>query len=85
MSSVYELPPILSGSAENQLRQLRDYLVRMARWQTDESAAAAVSAETAQRQSGTGGGSDGQDVKTQLEAASSFYYDFICFFRISES
>lgn len=31
MSGIYEIPPILSGSAENQLRQLRDYLVRMAR------------------------------------------------------
>ena len=26
---MYELPPILSGSAESQLRALRDYLVRL--------------------------------------------------------
>lgn len=31
MNTIYELPPILRGSAENQLAQLRDYLVRMAR------------------------------------------------------
>ena len=26
---MYELPPILNGSAESQLRALRDYLVRL--------------------------------------------------------
>lgn len=26
---MHEYPPILRGSAENQLRQLRDYLVRL--------------------------------------------------------
>ena len=26
---MYELPPILSGSAESQLRAMRDYLVRL--------------------------------------------------------
>lgn len=26
---MYELPPILSGSAESQLRAMRDYLVRI--------------------------------------------------------
>lgn len=28
---MYEYPPMLQGSAENQLRQLRDYLVRLVR------------------------------------------------------
>ena len=31
MNTIYELPPMLTGSAEQQLRQLRDYLVRLAR------------------------------------------------------
>ena len=31
MNGPYQLPPILNGTAENQLLQLRDYLVRLAR------------------------------------------------------
>ncbi len=31
MNEVYQLPPILQGTAEQQLRQLRDYLVRLSR------------------------------------------------------
>lgn len=29
MKKVYEMPPILSGSEDQQLRQLRDYLTRL--------------------------------------------------------
>ncbi len=65
MNNIYELPPILRGSAENQLAQLRDYLVRMARQGAESAAtvppggaavpaaqttAAAQSAEDARRQ-----------------------------------
>lgn len=31
MSEIYEMPPILNGSTENQVKQLRDYLARIAR------------------------------------------------------
>ena len=61
MNPIYSLPPILRGSAEEQLRQLRDYLVRMARQQGAEAAvtvapggaattAAAQSVEDARKQ-----------------------------------
>lgn len=30
MNEIYELPPELHGSAEEQLQQLRDYLLRLA-------------------------------------------------------
>ena len=29
MNEIYELPPELHGSVENQLQQLRDYLLRL--------------------------------------------------------
>lgn len=29
MKKIYEMPPILSGSEDQQLRQLRDYLTRL--------------------------------------------------------
>ena len=62
MNSIHELPPVLRGSAEEQLTQLRDYLARLARRQGEEEDAppqsrggvrpqAAQSAEEARRQS----------------------------------
>ncbi len=39
---IYTLPPILQGTAEQQLRQLRDYLVRIARQQPGEGQEQAV-------------------------------------------
>lgn len=29
MKEIYELPPVLQGTAEQQLRQLREYLLRL--------------------------------------------------------
>ena len=40
MNSIHELPPVLRGSAEEQLGQLRDYLARLARRQGAEEAPA---------------------------------------------
>lgn len=36
MNKVYELPPILEGTAEEQLQQLRDYLIRLAQQLNEE-------------------------------------------------
>lgn len=68
MNQVYSLPPILSGSAENQLRQLRDYLVRMARQQQEPAAAAA-----SVRKTGVSGGAapaaqSAEEARKQAEA-----------------
>lgn len=48
---MYELPPILSGSAESQLRALRDYLVRLSQTlptETTQPAAAQTGAVSPQ-------------------------------------
>lgn len=72
MSEIYQMPPILSGSAENQLRQLRDYLVRMARQQgnADTSASAAGATAARQRQKASGQAAPGASsaVETVEEA-----------------
>lgn len=34
---IYELPPILSGDEKQQIRQLRDYLVRLSNQLTEDS------------------------------------------------
>ena len=46
---MYEYPPILSGSEQNQLNALRDYLVRMAK---SLEAAERAEARTSSRPSG---------------------------------
>lgn len=48
---MYELPPILSGSAESQLRAMRDYLVRLSQTlptETTQPAAAQTGAVSPQ-------------------------------------
>ena len=48
---MYELPPILSGSAESQLRAMRDYLVRISQTlptETTQPAAAQTGAVSPQ-------------------------------------
>ena len=47
---MYELPPILSGSAESQLRALRDYLVRLSQTLPTETTQPAA-AQTASKSS----------------------------------
>lgn len=75
MSGVYELPPILSGSAENQLRQLRDYLVRMARELPgpDSGKIEAAVAEAVQRS----GRSSGQDAAAAARSQAARLKDLI--------
>ena len=67
MNKVYELPPMLSGSADNQLRQLRDYLVRMARDLPTEAQIAQAVSQSVAKAKASGGGQDA--VQTAMSQA----------------
>ena len=54
MTTAYPLPPMLCGSAETQLRQLRDYLVRLARELPTEAQIDRAAAESVNRAAASG-------------------------------
>ena len=69
MNGIYELPPILSGSAEQQIVQLRDYLVRLAReLPREEQIAQAVRQEATGTKSTAGGSGGGQTPGENVQA-----------------
>lgn len=69
---MYELPPVLKGSTQAQVAALRDYLVRMVRMNSSETAGRTETSETSgaavARASGSGSkGSVGQAVKDEIQ------------------
>ena len=59
MEAIYQLPPILQGSTENQLQQLRDYLVRIVRQLPTAAQAEQAAAQTAAQTAAAGRGGAG--------------------------
>ena len=67
MNGPYLLPPMLSGTAEQQLQQLRDYLVRLARDLPTEAQIAQAVSQSVAKAKATGGGQDA--VQTAMSQA----------------
>lgn len=71
MNTIYEMPPMLSGRTEDQIRQLRDYLVRLAKELPREEQIEQTVQQVVQTRARGGGAGKNQGWQEQAQALKS--------------